>query len=1237
MPSHRKSRVAHCVRVLSLIGLLLAPLPATPALASAPQRAPAAPESPADTPIAMVGSGVRSYLLQSPKLFWYTPGEDCPPAASAGKGTGLAAPALSSQVLFSETVKRVASTGSGTRTLYARSVACSSNTIRSTIASDEAWLYWVTAGGVVRESFEANPDDVPEVINASVTPGVAAYVETAVGPDYVYVLKSTASNTTIYRIPKAGGAAALILNTSNPYGSQLQYDGQYIYFLSDGTVERLNIGVSVVGIAGKNVGGELRPATTFHAEGARAALCGFSICTTRRVYFAVGNQVNYYDSESSTMHAGFIYTSVDAGASIQTLSTTPSTIFFIIGGSATTNKLLIGEARPSGGSGFITYTPVLIRTGRGGGTADALYTGPGGFSSSALYHLTNDGAYIFFQSNDTIQRLAIDAAALPIVNVKITGIEVTQGVQDLLNTVRLVRKRRTFVRVYVAADGAPVNAIKALLHSNASSFVDLLPVNTSGTQLTVRTSPSRNDLEQSFLFELPWDWTDRASLTLTADINPYKVPLESNYADDSRTIVVNFSPSPRLSAEFFRINFQTGGVWHRPRINKDVLQTYSWIMRAYPIGGAIGENFKPRLWDVNDDGRVASWVLQTSGDCNTNGGNAGNLCASYYVNGWLKFYRDHAWVPNTGDFYYGMIPDDAGFPRGQAMYDKTSVGPSGSGTWGWDTDGSYADWYAAHEIGHSLGRAHPTPSATPCGNSASDNSFPYTGGQIGPADGRLNGFDAGDPGFGIPRAVYPGTSWFDVMTYCNNQWISDYTYKAMYDFMIANPSAVTGMRSAAEAETDESIRAVMLNGDFLSISGQILTATNSASLAFVARLASVTHLDSADGGPYAIRLLNASDGVLSSVTMSPAPSADGAGLVFDRVINFSAGTRKIQIIRTSDNSVLLTRAVSASVPVISNVALVNPPSPVVHGTVTLGWSASDADGDALTFDVFYSRDGGATWQPVTMGTTGNSVQFDTAQLGGSATAVFRVSVSDGVNTAEAGSAQFTMFTKAPTPSILLPAPNTHVHFGQLVNFSGVALDVQDGLVGQGGLQWGTDGGLVLGTGGLASTDQLRAGPNTVYFTATNSLGLSASASVMVYVDDDLSPSGPALSVGPTSVAWHAPAGSTTPQQALLSLTNPGTGTATWSLSVDKPWVTVTPITGTIGSADEPVTLTVTGDPSGLLPNATHMATLTIVRAPSGGGDVTQTLSVPVSFGLGDTWRSPNSANGTRAWLPLTMR
>ena len=37
---------------------------------------------------------------------------------------------------------------------------------------------------------------------------------------------------------------------------------------------------------------------------------------------------------------------------------------------------------------------------------------------------------------------------------------------------------------------------------------------------------------------------------------------------------------------------------------------------------------------------------------------------------------------------------------------RVGSGPVGSGDWGWDFDGSYADWYSGHEVGHAFGRPH---------------------------------------------------------------------------------------------------------------------------------------------------------------------------------------------------------------------------------------------------------------------------------------------------------------------------------------------------------------------------------------------------------------------------------------------------------------------------------------------------------------------------------------------------
>lgn len=70
----------------------------------------------------------------------------------------------------------------------------------------------------------------------------------------------------------------------------------------------------------------------------------------------------------------------------------------------------------------------------------------------------------------------------------------------------------------------------------------------------------------------------------------------------------------------------------------------------------------------------------------------------------------------------------------------------------------------AHEVAHNHGRSH-----APCGNGISgvDGNFPYNGGQVG-----VYGYDTRNQ-----RLIAPDRT--DLMGYCSNKWLSDYTYDAL--------------------------------------------------------------------------------------------------------------------------------------------------------------------------------------------------------------------------------------------------------------------------------------------------------------------------------------------------------------------------------------------------------------------------------------------------------------------------
>jgi len=139
--------------------------------------------------------------------------------------------------------------------------------------------------------------------------------------------------------------------------------------------------------------------------------------------------------------------------------------------------------------------------------------------------------------------------------------------------------------------------------------------------------------------------------------------------------------------------------------------------------------------------------------------------------------------------YYGIVSDaSAGlFFRGAAKDvpqtpDPTivAVGPAGdpkqySGL-NWDKNRTFGDWYGAHELAHTFGRFHPGFCG---GQDASDRNFPYRDGRIGDNARDMVGLDFGHPDLGLTMSTMNNETCHDIMTYCDYQWISAYSYEAI--------------------------------------------------------------------------------------------------------------------------------------------------------------------------------------------------------------------------------------------------------------------------------------------------------------------------------------------------------------------------------------------------------------------------------------------------------------------------
>jgi hypothetical protein len=110
---------------------------------------------------------------------------------------------------------------------------------------------------------------------------------------------------------------------------------------------------------------------------------------------------------------------------------------------------------------------------------------------------------------------------------------------------------------------------------------------------------------------------------------------------------------------------------------------------------------------------------------------------------------------------------------------------------------------AAHEVGHAHGRNH-----APCGGASGvDPSFPYSGASIG-----TWGYDI------FAKTLLSPSVGHDMMAYCDNEWVSDYTYTALFDRIASlngNPvSGATGETAPGSGNFQSTVEVAGPGGTF---------------------------------------------------------------------------------------------------------------------------------------------------------------------------------------------------------------------------------------------------------------------------------------------------------------------------------------------------------------------------------------------------------------------------------------
>jgi hypothetical protein len=377
---------------------------------------------------------------------------------------------------------------------------------------------------------------------------------------------------------------------------------------------------------------------------------------------------------------------------------------------------------------------------------------------------------------------------------------------------------------------------------------------------------------------------------------------------------------------------------------------------------------------------------------------------------------------------------------------------------------------------------------------------------IGP--NALYGFDRG--AWGVPGSswtVYPPT-WTDMMTYCANEWISDFTYEGLLDWF----QGKSGVAALATAALDAATAT-----DRLLVSGSIDPATHAVELATLYVVPDAAEIEPPTPGPYAIVLRSAGGGELARYPFTPAemhggPLLQSSGprevelLSISEFVPYVAGATRVDIEGPSGTLLKVVKAGAAP----PTVTLLSPNGggAVAGDPVAVTWQAADPDGDPLAFAVQYTADDGATWLMAAQYITGTTALIPRANLAAGPAARFRVWASDGIHTAsDASDAAFVLPNLPPTVTICQPAGDAAFVVGQTVGLAADAYDADEGDLDDSQVQWRSSLDGPLGSGAELAVADLSLGVHTITVTAADGQGASASASLQVKVrpEDDLPP------------------------------------------------------------------------------------------------------------------------------------
>ena len=327
-------------------------------------------------------------------------------------------------------------------------------------------------------------------------------------------------------------------------------------------------------------------------------------------------------------------------------------------------------------------------------------------------------------------------------------------------------------------------------------------------------------------------------------------------------------------------------------------------------------------------------------------------------------------------------------------------------------------------------------------------------------------------------------------------WICPNCYIHLFKEFIGEPKSTSEI-SSQSFTIQESLQSYQSPTEVLFVSG-IVWKNGSVEFYSLERMRDQIP-DQIIQGNYSIECLDADGKVLSETPFEVSfyteyGEVNVTGFAF--TIPYQSGTKKVVVKyngELKDEFVL-----SANSPTVSVIAPNGGES--FSGSFTVTWTASDPDGDELSYTLLYSNNEGADWSILGMDINETSHAVNTSMLGGGTKCMVKVIASDGANTAEdTSNGCFTVETKNPIASISSPENNSEFMEWDRIEFSGFGYDLDDGILSDDSLVWTSSIDGVIGYGSSFTNSSLPAGMHLITLTARDSEGETTNATIVIKV------------------------------------------------------------------------------------------------------------------------------------------